>query len=125
VPSLTTPCPDLHSHTLGANKSDDSLPRSKDIRGELAMLFGKRDTHVPPAGRDLIRKTLTEAGVTFSWYEIAWAQHAFIRDELSKGRYDPAIAGVCFEMLLEVFGRCLRGDLGPGDGGNGEVEDVC
>ena len=35
-------------------------------------------------GRDLIRKTLHDAGVTFSFYEPAWAQHAFIRDELSK-----------------------------------------
>lgn len=32
------------------------------------------DNHVPPDGRDLIRKTLTEAGVLYSWYEVAWAQ---------------------------------------------------
>ena len=32
------------------------------------------DNHVPPAGRDLIRKTLTEKNVTFGFYEIAWAQ---------------------------------------------------
>lgn len=38
------------------------------------MIFGKRDNHVPPEGRDLIRKTLHEAGVTFSFYEVAWAQ---------------------------------------------------
>ena len=28
---------------------------------------------------------------------------AFIRDELSKGRYDPAISKICFEMLLELL----------------------
>lgn len=50
---------------------------------------------------------------------------AFIRDELSKGRYDPAISKVCFEMLLELFGRTLRVDLGEGDGRSLEVEDVC
>lgn len=49
-----------------------------------SQIFGKKDTHVPPEGRDLIRKTLHDAGVTFSFYEPAWAQHAFIRDELSK-----------------------------------------
>lgn len=64
----------------------------------------------------------------FSFYEVSHAQRecaaasvrrtltfadAFIRDELSKGRYDPAIAGICFQMLLEVFGRTLRSDLGP------------
>jgi hypothetical protein len=32
------------------------------------------DNHVPPEGRDLIRKTLHEAGVTFSFYENASAQ---------------------------------------------------
>ncbi|KAF2485973.1 Alpha/Beta hydrolase protein [Neohortaea acidophila] len=116
---------DIHSHSLGEGKSDDSLQRAKDIKGELVMIFGKRDNHVPPEGRDLIRKTLHEAGVTFSFYEVAWAQHAFIRDELSKGRYDPAIAGICFQMLLEVFRRTLNGDLGPREGGDGEVEDVC
>ncbi|KAL9075399.1 MAG: hypothetical protein Q9157_004044 [Trypethelium eluteriae] len=50
---------------------------------------------------------------------------AFIRDELSKGRYDPAIAGICFEMLLELFNRTLRSELGPRAGGDGKVEDVC
>ncbi|KAF2839044.1 alpha/beta-hydrolase [Patellaria atrata CBS 101060] len=116
---------DIHSSTLGEGKSDDSLARAGDIGAELVMIFGKQDTHVPPSGRDLIRKTLTEANVTFSFYEVAWAQHAFIRDELSKGRYDPAIAGICFQMLLEVFNRTLRSELGPRVGDVGEVEDVC
>jgi dienelactone hydrolase len=66
---------------------------------------------VPPEGRDLIRKTLHEKGVTFSFYEPAWAQHAFIRDELSKGRYDPAVTGVCWAMMMELFGRTIQLDL--------------
>lgn len=76
------------------------------------MIFGVKDTHVPDEGRDLIRAKLREAGVVTSFYEFAWAQHAFIRDELSKGRYDPAITKVCFEILLELFGRTLKTDLG-------------
>jgi dienelactone hydrolase len=61
-------------------------PTGKPLTHHLltSQIFGKKDTHVPPEGRDLIRKTLHEAGVTFSFYEPAWAQHAFIRDELSK-----------------------------------------
>lgn len=109
------------------------------------QIFGKNDTHVPPEGRDLIRKTLHEKQVLFSFYEVAWAQRrekpntsiwcrhiadlettdAFIRDELSKGRYDPAISKVCFEMLVELFGRTLKLDLGEHDGKKLEVEDVC
>lgn len=116
---------DIHSGTLGKGKKDDSIARCKDIKGELVMIFGKMDTHVPPEGRDLIRKALHEAGVTFSFYEPAWAQHAFIRDELSKGRYDAALSGICFEMLKELFNRTLRSDLGPRSGGDVEIEDVC
>ncbi|GAO50206.1 hypothetical protein G7K_4340-t2 [Saitoella complicata NRRL Y-17804] len=100
---------DIHSATLGKGMKDDSLERvrNKEIKGEVVMIFGKKDTHVPPAGRDLIRKTMEDAGVTFSFYEHAHAQHAFIRDELSKGRYDPAITRVCWEMLVELFNRRL------------------
>lgn len=65
---------DIHSHSLGAGKSDDSLQRAGDIKGELVMIFGKKDNHVPPEGRDLIRKTLHDAGICFSFYEAAWAQ---------------------------------------------------
>lgn len=77
----------------------------------------------------------------FGFYEAAWAQRefpldlvwsqwlmqldAFIRDELSKGRYDPAITKVCFEMLLELFGRTLKLDLGEHDGQKQVIEDVC
>lgn len=50
---------------------------------------------------------------------------AFIRDELSKGRYDPAISKVCFEMLLELFGRTLKLDLGERTAGEQKIEDVC
>lgn len=106
---------------LDADDDDDD----DDANDDGMQIFGKKDNHVPPAGRDLIRKTLHEKGICFSFYEVAHAQHAFIRDELSKGRYDPFVSKVCFEMLLEAFGRTLRGDLGPGDGGGEKIEDVC
>ncbi|KLU81003.1 dienelactone hydrolase [Magnaporthiopsis poae ATCC 64411] len=117
--SSTAPSPDSN-HTL------DRLSRLTEGGGcEVAMIFGIKDTHVPDAGRDLIRAKLREAGVVFSFYEFAWAQHAFIRDELSKGRYDPAITKVCFEVLLELFGRVLKTDLGARDGSVQKVEHVC
>ncbi len=65
---------DLHSATLGLGKKDDSLARAKEIKAELAMIHGTKDNHVPPEGRDLIRKTLRDEGVVFSWYEVAGAQ---------------------------------------------------
>ena len=127
---------DVHSRTLGPNDgpnpsstvestSSHTLDKLTNIKGEVAMIFGIKDTHVPDAGRDLIRLKLREAGVCFSFHEFAWAQHAFIRDELSKGRYDPAITKACFEVLLEMFGRLLKTDLGEADGKKQEVEHVC
>lgn len=116
---------DLHKKSLGAGQHDDSLARAGDIKGELAMIFGKKDSHVPPEGRDLIRKTLHEKNVCFSFSEVSHAQHAFIRDELSKGRYDAALSGICFQMLLELFDRTLKVDLGPAEGGDQNIEDVC
>ncbi|KAM0815261.1 putative Dienelactone hydrolase [Seiridium cardinale] len=127
---------DVHSRTLGpyesANtsatapaNSNHTIDKFSEVKGEVAMIFGIKDTHVPDAGRDLIRQKLRDAGVVFSFYEFAWAQHAFIRDELSKGRYDPAITKVCFEVLLELFGRTLKTDLGPKDGEPEKIEHVC
>ena len=72
---------DLHKASLSAD-GDDSLKRAGDIKGEIAMIHGVLDTHVPAEGRDLIRKTLRDAGVTFSWYEVAWAQREFINHGL-------------------------------------------
>lgn len=76
---------DIHSETLGKGKNSDSLKRIPEIQGEVVMIFGKQDNHVPRAGRDLIRKTLEDADITTTFLEVQ-AQHAFIRDELSKGR---------------------------------------
>ncbi|KAK3303966.1 Alpha/Beta hydrolase protein [Chaetomium strumarium] len=127
---------DIHTRTLGpydaANSSPSAPPDSNHtidllskIRGEVALIFGVKDTHVPDGGRDLIRHKMREASVVFSFHEFAWAQHAFIRDELSKGRYDPAVSKACFEVLLELFGRVLKTELGERDGKVHEVEHVC
>lgn len=113
---FSLPCPGRSNQTIARSLPADNPP---------SQIFGKKDNHVPPAGRDLIRRALHDAGASFSFYEAAHAQHAFIRDELSKGRYDPAVSRVCFEMLLELFARALRADLGPRDGGGEGVEDVC
>ncbi|CAE6419401.1 unnamed protein product [Rhizoctonia solani] len=120
---------DIHSGTLGKGKNDDSLARVErgDLSGgrtELVMIFGKQDTHVPRAGRDLIRKTLEDANVTFSLLEVQ-AQHAFIRDEHSKGRWDAALTKSCFNFMMEVFDRTVARDLGKHVPVSGEIKHVC
>ncbi|THH02817.1 hypothetical protein EW026_g26 [Hermanssonia centrifuga] len=119
---------DIHSATLGKGKNDDSLVkvRKGDLtgKGELVMIFGKQDTHVPRAGRDLIRATLEDANVPVSFLEVQ-AQHAFIRDESSKGRWDAALTKSMFTFMMEVFERTVGRDLGERVAGNDKVEHVC
>lgn len=116
---------DIHIHALGKGKNDDSLARCKEIKGELIMVFGDKDTHVPLEGRDLIRATLRKNEVQLTFIEINEAQHAFVRDEQSKDRYDPGVTKACFEWLLDLFNRRLKLDLGERDSKPVVLEHVC
>jgi carboxymethylenebutenolidase len=95
---------DIHTGTLGRGKQDDSLARAGEIRGELLMIFGRQDPHVPLEGRRKIQARLDEVEANFTWREVN-AAHAFLRDE--GPRYDPAMASQCLGMTLEMFHRRL------------------
>lgn len=104
---LATACfyaTDIHKGSLGSG-GDDSMARMADIRGELLMIWGRQDPHVPDEGRAAIQARLTEVGARFTWHEFN-AAHAFMRDE--GPRYDPALALVCWRLVLELF----RGAMG-------------
>lgn len=53
------------------------------------------------------------------------AQHAFIRDESSKGRWDAALSRSLFSMMMESFNRNVARDLGPRLKSKKEPEHVC
>lgn len=95
---------DLHKRSLGAGMNDDSLIRAADIKGELLMVFGRQDPHVPVEGRAMIYQTLTAAGVSFTWHEFN-AAHAFLRDEGL--RFDPELARQALSLTVDFFRRCL------------------
>jgi len=119
---------DIHSATLGKGKDDDTLIRVRngnlEGKGELVMIFGKQDTHVPREGRDLIRKSLEDANITTSFLEVQ-AQHAFIRDESSKGRWDAALTRSLFSFMMEVFERTVGRDLGPREDQAEHIAHIC
>jgi carboxymethylenebutenolidase len=96
---------DIHKRSLGKGLSDNSLDRIPELKGEMLMIWGKQDPHVSQEGRDLIYKTMTQAGVNFTWHEFN-AQHAFIRDE--GPRYDAALADICYGLAFELFRRRLQ-----------------
>jgi carboxymethylenebutenolidase len=95
---------DIHSGTLGAGKYADSLRRVCDIKGELLMIWGRQDPHIPYDGRAAIYKALHEANLLFTWHEFNGA-HAFMRDE--GARYDPAVARQCYGLAFDLFARNL------------------
>lgn len=95
---------DIHKRSLGQGMRDDSLDRIGEISGELLMIWGRQDPHIPQEGRALIYNALSDAGAHFQWHEFN-AAHAFMRDE--GPRYDPAAARICYDMTLELFHRRL------------------
>lgn len=96
---------DIHARSLGAGKNDDSLDRMADIPGEMLMVFGRQDPHVPVEGRRTIYDAMTAADVNFTWHEFN-GQHAFMRDE--GHRYDPAIAHQVYGLTFDLFARRLK-----------------
>ncbi|MDF3070234.1 MAG: dienelactone hydrolase family protein [Polyangiaceae bacterium] len=92
---------DLHKGSLGLG-GDDSLARAADVTGELMMVWGRQDPHVPDEGRAKIHARLREAQRNFTWHELN-AAHAFLRDE--GPRYDPALALLSYRLVLDLFAR--------------------
>jgi carboxymethylenebutenolidase len=99
---------DIHKRSLGKGMNDDTLDRMGEIAGEMLMIWGRQDPHIPLEGRRIVQAAMSDAEVSFSWHEVN-GQHAFVRDE--GHRYDPVLAGQCLGMTLELFHR----RLGEGD----------
>jgi carboxymethylenebutenolidase len=108
---LATTCfyaTDIHKRGLGKGMNDNTLDRIPEIKGEMLMIWGRQDPHVPLEGRVKIHAALEAAGTFFQWHEFN-AAHAFIRDE--GPRYNPVCAQQCYGLALEMFKR----RLGEGD----------
>lgn len=95
---------DVHQGSLGKGKADNSLARIPDIKGELMMIWGRQDPHVPGEGRAKIYAALAAAGTKFTWHEFNGA-HAFLRDEGL--RYDAELAHLTLGMAVALFRRQL------------------
>ena len=110
---------DIHKRGLGRGMNDNSLDRVGEIKGEMLMIWGRQDPHVPREGRAKLYNAMADAGLHFTWHEFN-GQHAFLRDE--GHRYDPELALKCYGLVLELFKRKLgEGDL-PARTAGGLVE---
>jgi len=95
---------DLHTNIIPNKSGQHSMERLADIKGELMMVWGKQDPHIPAAGRATVYQKLTDANLTFTWHEFN-ANHAFMRDEGE--RYDPQLAMTGYQLALQLFSRKL------------------
>ncbi len=96
---------DIHKRSLGAGMNDNTLDRIPEIAGELMMIWGRQDPHIPAVGRRMIYDALEQHQVNFTWHEFN-GEHAFVRDE--GHRYDPALANQVHAMVDELFQRKLK-----------------
>jgi carboxymethylenebutenolidase len=97
---------DLHTNTIPNKIGQHSIDRLKDIKGELLMIWGKQDSHIPTVARMQIHQKLLETDIVFSWHEFN-GQHAFMRDEGE--RFDAELATLGYQLSLRLFSRTLFG----------------
>jgi len=90
----------IHDGRLGKDADAGSLQSAGEIKGELLMIFGESDPHVPKEGREKIRTALQQAGVKYR-VKTYPAEHAFMRDE--GARYDPECADLAFADMMHLF----------------------
>ncbi len=92
----------IHNGKLGSDADAGSLARASEIRGELLLVFGTSDPHVPEDARARIESALDASGSNFS-IKLYPAEHAFMRDE--GARYDPEATDAAFADMVNLFRR--------------------
>jgi len=92
----------VHDGKLGADPDAGTLARLAEIEGELLLVFGDVDPHVPEPARRIVRAALQDSGVRHTYLELP-GEHAFMRDE--GPRYDPAMADRVFVEAIALFRR--------------------
>jgi len=90
----------IHNGKLGKDADAGSLTQASKIRGELLMIFGSNDPHVPSEGRDIVERGLRAANVNFR-IKLYPAEHAFMRDE--GPRFDPESTDLAFAEMIQLF----------------------
>lgn len=100
---------DLHTQIIPSQTGQHSMERLADLKGEVMLVWGKNDPHIPALARTQVYRQLSDSSihpaVNFSWHEFH-GTHAFMRDEGE--RYDPQLSLLCYQLALDLFRRILR-----------------
>ena len=93
----------IHNGKLGKGTAD-TLKRVAELQGELFLLFGTLDPHIPEAGRTQIIQELVKTGVShrISLYE---ANHTFMRDD--GDRFDPVATDTAWAEITTFLHQVL------------------
>src|SRR5882672_8460440 len=90
----------IHNGKLGKDADAGSLQRTGEIRGQLLLVWGTLDAHIPAEGRVKVEETLRAGGRKFS-HRLYPAEHAFMRDE--GPRYDPEATDLAFGEMVRFY----------------------
>jgi len=90
----------IHNGKLGLDGDAGSLARIAEIRGQLLMVFGSNDPHVPAEGREIVDRALRRSEVKYR-ISLYPAEHAFMRDE--GPRFDPECTDMAFAEMIGLF----------------------
>jgi carboxymethylenebutenolidase len=69
----------MHANKLGGDEHADTLHRVGEIAGDLLIVFGSQDPHIPLDGRRLVDDAMRGAGIRYHISEYD-GEHAFMRD---------------------------------------------
>lgn len=94
----------VHSGKLGKEPDAGTLAKLSSIAGELLVIFGDVDPHVPKPARDAISAALSGTHARHKVLEIS-GEHAFMRDE--GPRYDPQASDRVYAEAVALFRKTL------------------
>ena len=92
----------VHNGKLGKDADAGTFARFGEIKGEMLIVFGDVDPHVPTEGRETLVKALASAGTKHRILTVS-GEHAFMRDE--GPRYDSAAADQVWAEAVGMFKR--------------------
>jgi len=99
----------IHSGKLGKDPAD-SLQRIHEIEGELLLIFGSVDPHIPPEGRSILLEALQQAKVKHRAIVYEAADHTFMRDD--GHRFDPVYTDAAWAETTQFLKAALSGNGG-------------
>jgi len=94
----------IHNGKLGADADAGTLARLGEIKGEMLVVFGSADPHIPSDARKIVLDAFSAAKVRHA-IEMTTGEHAFMRDE--GPRYDSAASDDIWAKAVAHFHRVL------------------